>query len=494
MIRLIVVAAASIGLILFVAFVVSRLLGARTRGLSVRMQVFLALAVIVGAFALGLGVMVIDRIEARAVRIASQAARDEAASIAGMLSAQLESRHATMRALSERLEQERNRGADLRFELLDARGQLVFPNGKPSAYQSPGTVFVDAPVTVGGRNVGAVRVVKPTIVMRNLLEDFAPTVLVISLVLGAAAAISAAWIGAAIARPIETLSAFAERVSAGERTAAPVLAPFGREVTRLNRSIDSMRRQLEGRPFVETFAADLSHELKNPVAAIRASAEVLEDSALEEPEEARRFVARIRESAHRIERLLSDLLSLARIEARGVESFDPVDVNEIVREVAQTAALDSERVQLKLDGGAAVRGDRLWLSRAIINLIHNALEHSPPDSQVAVNVRRAGADVELVIENTGSVAEHVQSRLFRRFVTTRLDKGGSGLGLSIVRAVAEAHGGRAELLAAGPPLVRFRLVLPGPRRRAGDAPRRPNPRQSPATPAAPEQPVTRQQS
>lgn len=75
MIRLVVVAAAAIGLILFAAFVVSRLLATRTRGLSIRMQIFLALGLIVGAFAFGLGIMVIDRIEARAVRLASQADR-----------------------------------------------------------------------------------------------------------------------------------------------------------------------------------------------------------------------------------------------------------------------------------------------------------------------------------------------------------------------------------------------------------------------------------
>src|SRR4029079_3441314 len=118
--------------------------------------------------------------------------------------------------------------------------------------------------------------------------------------------------------PIEAISEYGEQVSQGERkTTLPLWG--GREVTRLWRAIDSMRRQLEGRPFVETFAADLSHELKNPVAAIRASAEVLDEGAIDEPEEAARFVGGIREATTRIEVLLGDLLSLARIEARGVE-------------------------------------------------------------------------------------------------------------------------------------------------------------------------------
>ena len=103
----------------------------------------------------------------------------------------------------------------------------------------------------------------------------------------------------------------------GEVLRAKPPAPHGREVMRLTTAIDTMRRELEGRPFVEAFAADLSHELKNPVAAIRASAEVLADGALEEPEEAERFLARIREATSRIEALLGELLSLARLEARG---------------------------------------------------------------------------------------------------------------------------------------------------------------------------------
>ena len=458
MIRLAIVAAAAIGLILFVAFVVSRLLRSRTRGMSVRLQVFLALALIVGAFAFGLGVMVVDRVEARAVRLATQAAEDEARAVAGILAIELDRAGGSVRELSHWLEHERKRGADLRIELLDAYGTVWFkPRPQPS--EADGSVSVEAPIMVAGERHGIVRVVKPTLAMKNLLADFAPTVLVISLVLGGAAALAAAFIGRAIAEPIEALSAFSERVSAGERTAAPPLA-FGREVTRLSRSLDSMRRQLEGRPFVETFAADLSHELKNPVAAIRASAEVLEESALEEPVEARRFVARIREAAGRIERLLSELLSLARIEARGAEDFEPVELGAVTQK-AKTAAGDvSSRMALLIEGDTHVRGDPVWLARAVANLVQNAVVHGNESSPVELSVRRHAGHVELSVANVGEIPPFLKERLFRRFVTTRADKGGTGLGLAIVRAVAEAHGGRVELLSAGPPQVRFRLTLP----------------------------------
>jgi len=458
-IRLIVVATASIGLMLFVAFIVARLVQTRTRGMSIRMQVFFALAVIVGAFAFGLGLMVIDRVEARAVRLATQAAQDEAAAISRMLAGEMDRSELQLTEVADRLEQEALAGADLRMELLDDKGRVVFAAAHHSAEGDPGTVTVDAPVEVRGQRIGWVRVVKPTVVMRALVADFAPVVLVISLVLGAAAGLAAAWIGRAIAKPIEALTGFAERVSAGDRSAAPP-AGFGREVNRLTGSIDSMRRQLEGRPFVETFAADLSHELKNPVAAIRASAEVLNEGALDEPDEARHFVARILQSTQRIEHLLGDLLSLARIEAHGVETFKTVDLAEAAHRALEGLSNGAERVSIVRDGDTRVQGHANWLGRALSNLLDNALIHGEPNQPVELLLRRDGSSVTVTVASAGAIQKHVRKRLFRRFVTTRSDKGGSGLGLAIVRAVAEAHGGRVELAAEGPPRVEVRMSLP----------------------------------
>lgn len=454
MTRLLIVAAASIGLILFVAFFVSRLLGTRTRGMSIRMQVFLALAVIVGAFAFGLGLLVVDRVEARAARLAKEAAHDEATTIASILQSEMERTGSPLPELAGQLEA---RHLSLSLELLDPRGKVLFPPGRRSRAEEPGAVFVDAPLVEHGRQVGRVRVVKPTIVIEALLADFAPTVLVISLVLGAAAALAAAWIGRAIAAPIEALSLFSERVSEGERTQLP-MAVNGREVNRLVRSIDSMRRQLEGRPFVEAFAADLSHEIKNPVAAIRASAELLEEGALDEPAEAARFVRRIRESAERIERLLRDLLSLARIEARGTDVLDPIDLAQLLDRCLEAVA--EPRLRLLRSDALRVRADPLWLGRALTNLLENAIAHSPAETPVTVELRLERDSAVLEVTNTGEIPRRVQERLFRRFVTTRADKGGSGLGLAIVRAVAEAHGGRVELIHPGPPDVVLRLSLP----------------------------------
>lgn len=455
MTSLLFIAAASVALIIFVAFIASRLLRSRTAGLSIRMQIFLALAGIVGAFAFGLGVLVIDRVKARATLLAEESARSEATAIAALVGSEVAGKGRSLEEVAGDLAAMKE---PLPLTILAPDGSTVISVGSSPAPDEPGTVSVSVPIAAEGRVVGEVRVVKPTIVIQRVLADLAPAVLVISVVLGAAAAIAAAMIGRTIAKPIENLTEFAERVSEGELRAKPPAA-HGREVMRLTSAIDTMRRELEGRPFVEAFAADLSHELKNPVAAIRASAEVLSDGAIEEPDEAVRFLARIREATTRIEALLGELLGLARLEARGVEDAAEIDSFEVVREVAERAKERGAPIELS-GGPATVKGDRAWLARLLENLIDNALVHGAPGGPIRLMVSTRGGEVSVRVVSRGAVSEHVRKRLFRRFVTTRPDKGGTGLGLAIVRAVAEAHGGSVSCVSYGPPEVCFELKLP----------------------------------
>ena len=466
MTRVLATGGSAVALILFVAFVVSRLLRSRSRGLSIRMQLFLALASIVGAFALGLGMLVLDRLEARTTVIAEDTALEEAQAIAVLVGSEVDARGVGLVDVARKYAAASRVGdpgsAEHGISLLDPSGREVVASGlSPS---EPSTVVKSAPVEVKGRLLGSVRVVKRTIAIRHALEDMAPFILVVSIVLGGTAAVAAAFIGRGVAKPLEVLTDFAGRVSEGERRAAPPPA-FGREVQSLTFAIDSMRRQLEGRPFVETFAADLSHELKNPVAAIRASAEVLADGALAEPEEAERFVARILESTTRIEALLGDLLSLARIEARGVSQASVLDLGELVRSAVDRArerAADPSGARFELEAGpsAPVRGDALWLGRAVDNLLDNARIHGAGETPVRVAVSRSGAHVALSVKSPGAIGRNMEKRLFRRFVTTRADRGGTGLGLAIVRAITEAHSGSVECAAVGPPEVEFRITLP----------------------------------
>lgn len=459
MLQMILVALSSFGLILFVAFVAARLLRSRTAGLSVRMQIFLALASIVGAFAFGVGVLVLDRVKARATLLAEESAQSEAAAIAALVGNDMAMRDRDLESVAKDLAAV---PPDVGMTLLAPDGRAVLVTGRADRADGANTVEVTAPIFAKGRAVGAVRVVKPTLEIQRTLEDFAPTILIISLVLGLAAAIAAAIIGKTIASPIEKLTDFAVRVSEGQLFASAPAASHGREVMRLTKALETMRRELEGRPFVEAFAADLSHELKNPVAAIRASAEVLADGALEEPSEAARFVERIQEATKRIELLLGELLSLARIEARGIEDAQIVDVHDITLEAVERAR--ERGASVTLSGSVAwIRGNEPWLTRMIENLIDNAIQHGDADAPVQVSLSRQGEHVVLEVESTGEVREHVRKKLFRRFVTTRSDRGGTGLGLAIVRAVAESHGGSVRCEQHGPPTVTFRVKLPAAR-------------------------------
>lgn len=457
MIRLIVAFCGAVGLIILTAFIVSRVLRSRTEGLSIRLQVLLALGLIVGAFAFGLGVLVLDRIEARATMIATEAARDEAAAIAASIASQVDS-GASLGSIAHALDSERIRvGPEkLSLSIVDSHGRELFHSGPRKG--DPGTVSVTAPIETSFGVMGQVQVVKPTIVMRRLLADFAAPVLLISAILLAAATAAAAIIGKAIAAPIEQLTTFAVRVAEGERKALPPAAR-GQEVKRLTDAIDKMRRELEGRPYVESFAADLSHELKNPVAAIRAAAEVLDEGALAEPEEAARFVKRIRESVGRIEALLTELLSLARIESRGIEDAAEIDLRVVAQRCAEAHA-SRGKVEVKAsDGDLRIRGDVRWLTRAIDNLLTNAFVHGQQGSTPRIELSAEPAGVIVRVLNQGKIAPHVRKRLFRRFVTTRGERGGTGLGLAIVRAVAEAHRGTVDARESEGE-VEFRITLP----------------------------------
>ena len=331
------------------------------------------------------------------------------------------------------------------------------------AQDRPGVQIVVASAPI--RDQGFVRVRKATFGMVALMNDVAPKVALLAFILALASAVVAVLIGQAVAGPIERLTRAAQRVASGERQAA-LPRPRGREVRELTEALESMRRELEQRHALENFVADLSHELKNPIASVRASAEVLTEGAADEPETARRFALRIRESADKLQVLTQDLLSLARLEARGIQAQRrKVDLCGIAREAidaqAPQAARRGVRVELRAPDSAQVRGDPVWLRRALENLLGNAVQHSPEGARVLIEVSpgSVGWDASVADEGPG-VDPAIRDRLFERFATTRHGEGGTGLGLAIVRAVAELHGGQATLRHSGPRGTVFSLSLP----------------------------------
>lgn len=454
---------ASLLLSLFAAFMLWRLWRSVRHGLSIRMQVFVAMATVSGGFAALLGLLAVQRLELRAARLLGEVSREEAALLSSVIA--LSGRSPQELAQVPSLEQLADvHPGGLRIELLDPTGRLLVASGSPIPQRPIEQALLRS---VDGTVLGAVRVSRESLGFRQILREVASRAALLTLLLVLATASAAALIGRAIASPIERLTQAASRIAQGERQAV-LPPPFGREVRTLTHAVESMRRELEGRHLAEKLAADLSHELKNPVAAIRAAAEVLADGALDEPETARRFVARIAEATHRLQGILNNLLMLTRLQARGVVR-EPVDLAELTRQSMEAHAAQAahRRIELhsELPAELMVPGDEPWLRRAVDNLIDNAIAFADANAatapQVTVRLRHEPERAILEVVNRGpGISPDIRNRLFERFVTTRRDTGGSGLGLAIVAAVAEQHGGRVEVKDPGPPETHFRLTLP----------------------------------
>ena len=238
-----------------------------------------------------------------------------------------------------------------------------------------------------------------------------------------------------------------------------------RDTTELTRVAD-MRKD---------FVANVSHELKTPLAAIRGYAETLRDGALEEPATARRFTARILSQCRRLQELLDDLLTLSRLEgiAPALER-EPVDLGAVARRAVEliAAAAREKRVEVEVEEGQPalppVLGDPDGLERLLLNLLDNAIKYNHPGGQVTLRLARSDGEApEAILEVTDTgigIPPESIPRLFERFY--RVDKGrareegGTGLGLAIVKHVAQAHGGQVEVESRAGRGSTFRVRLP----------------------------------
>jgi two-component system, OmpR family, phosphate regulon sensor histidine kinase PhoR len=224
--------------------------------------------------------------------------------------------------------------------------------------------------------------------------------------------------------------------------------PTGRIVVTLTDITQRRRLEVLRRDFV----ANASHELKTPVAAVRALAETLLTALPDDPEAGRRFAERIAREAERLDVLTRDLLDLSRVE-RGTLDVEPVDLVGLAKEVlgGYEDLATERRVRLRSElQQVSMRGDRAQLGLLLSNLLDNALRHTPAKGTVCVRLDAAESRAVLQVADTGEgIPAGELPRVFERFY--RVDKararqtGGTGLGLAIVRHVAEAHGGTVRV-------------------------------------------------
>jgi two-component system sensor histidine kinase CreC len=450
--------------------------------------------VYVAASALGLAVLmgfILRDVRLRYVESMRRTLSDTVAMLATLLEAETPATDADLGAAWRRNLPALARAAGtLRVYVTDARGLVVFDgNGgrdvgrdytlRPEmvgyftqAYDArgdagvvEGELRVTAPVRRGDVTLGFVGLARPFSTITEAVLRARVRLVVIALVIAGVMTAAGWWIASKLTHSLERLTQYAQAVRDGKR-ATP---PFSRaaEIAALSRAFEEMRVALEGKAHVERYTQALAHEFKAPLSAIRGAAELLGE---EMPREERaHFIGNLRAESDRMQRLVDRLLELSALEARhGRVEFTRVDLRAVVEDVCnglRTAAAP-RGIAIQVTGGDRVEvpGERFLLAQAVSNLVQNALEFSPADGVVTVELVAAASGIRLTVTDGGpGIPGYALERVFERFYSLpRPDTGrkSSGLGLSIVREIARLHGGEVELANRSEGGARATLSLP----------------------------------
>jgi signal transduction histidine kinase len=280
------------------------------------------------------------------------------------------------------------------------------------------------------------------------------SVLLASLVLVVVSAVFAR----AIARPVQSITQKAQAIARGGVTVDFVARGFTpKEVRALSEALDVMTRRLRSQAeYVSEFATTVSHELKTPIAAIRGAAELLLDWDAMDLAQRSRFLRNIDQDAERMQRLVTRLLELARVESTAALPSGRVAVLEVVQRVLSRYG---ERVRLALESPPeAIEIAEEHLEIAIDNLVDNAVRHSGGEP-VSVSLGADGARLRVVVTDRGpGISSANQKRIYDRFFTTERERGGTGLGLPIVAAIARGRSGSVDFSTSDAG-TEFRLIL-----------------------------------
>jgi two-component system OmpR family sensor kinase len=276
-------------------------------------------------------------------------------------------------------------------------------------------------------------------------------------------------------RPLERMGETAGSIAAGDLTRRVEPADERTEVGRLGLALNSMLEQIEAafderrasEQRLRRFVADASHELRTPLTSIRGYAELFRRGAGSRPQDLARSMEAIEAEAGRMGILVDDLLLLARLDQGRPLQRAPVDLVAVATEAVGSArAVEPERpIELQVDGPAFVLGDEGRLRQVVDNLLDNVRVHTPARTPVHVELGSEGDAVVLSVTDEGpGLTPDALDRAFERFYrgdpARSRTTGGAGLGLSIVAAIVEAHGGTAR--ATNPPGggARFEVSLP----------------------------------
>jgi two-component system OmpR family sensor kinase len=308
------------------------------------------------------------------------------------------------------------------------------------------------------------------VIVANSLEDVDKTLRQLRflfLVLGIVALLSIAlvsrWIIAIGLKPLEKVEETAEAIASGDLSARLPAAKPDTEVGRLTTSLNTMLGRIEesftvrikSEEKLRRFVADASHELRTPLTAIRGFAELHRQGAVIGEDKTSELINRIEKESIRMSTLVEDLLLLARLDQSRELANDPVDLNTLITEVIASARAAGPNHPIELNMGIEeifVLGDSQRIHQVLANLLANARTHTPIGTKITISASQGINETTVEVSDNGpGLSIPDQERIFERFYradparvrnTNVTDKSaGSGLGLSIVDAVMQAHGG-----------------------------------------------------
>jgi two-component system OmpR family sensor kinase len=277
-------------------------------------------------------------------------------------------------------------------------------------------------------------------------------------------------------KPLENVEATAEKIAAGDLSARLENFEPNTEVGRLSSSLNTMLGRIEESFNVRTesenklrrFVADASHELRTPLTAIRGFAELHRQGAVPDGPETKELLGRIEKESIRMGTLVEDLLLLARLDQSRAIEFNPVDLVHVIEEtVASASAAGSQHsITVEMPKDLYVLGDSGRIYQVMTNLLANARVHTPAGTAIHVLARAGDDGVYISVSDDGpGLSEDDQKRIFERFFRAdpsrqRTSQEGSGLGLSIVDSVMQAHGGKVGVTSKPGQGTTFTLFFP----------------------------------
>jgi two-component system OmpR family sensor kinase len=309
-----------------------------------------------------------------------------------------------------------------------------------------------APIVIkSGDVIGYIELAQSLRQVDNTLRDLA-TLIIVSIGAGLVTAAIGGWfIAGNILGPIDRVTLAAQKITRardlGRRIEVPQLAD---EVGRLAMTFNEMLARIEELfRAQQRFVADVSHELRSPLTAVRGNLDLLKRGAANDPVERVQVVEAIDSETARMSRLVSDLLLLARQDSGVPIAKDPVELDTVLLEVYRQAQVTAKGVTVTLgaEDQATIAGDRDRLKQVLLNLVDNAVKYTPQGGKVTLSLTKDDAWVKIAVQDTGiGIGPESIPNLFDRFY--RVDKarsrdaGGTGLGLAIAKSVVEAHNGK----------------------------------------------------